>query len=381
MSPTAAIMVAVPVDTIWRPDPHTLAKHDLLRRYLGAWFPIMARYETKLVFIDGFAGPGIYESGEPGSPLVALRMLLGHKTFPTMASTTFFFIFVERDRARVSSLEQQIELLWEEIGGQPANVKVDTISGEFEDVAETILGSIKKGYVLAPTLAFVDPFGFKGVSLDTICRLTSFDKCEVIFSFMYDGLNRWITHPDDKIHVSLRDLFGTDEYEFAGDLSGERRREFLHDLYKRRLKTAGNFKFALDFEMTDTRGKNVYSLIFATRHVRGLEAMKDAMWDVDPSGGYRFSDRHHGSTSLFDGLVDVGPLRIAMLERFAGEDVRVDTTLHEWVLAETIYGPQHYKKQVLKPLEDENLIECITPRNRRLTYPVGTVIRFRSDGA
>jgi hypothetical protein len=133
--------------------------------------------------------------------------------------------------------------------------------------------------------------------------------------------------------------------------------------------------------MTDTRGKNVYSLIFATRHVRGLEAMKDAMWDVDPSGGYRFSDRHHGSTSLFDGLVDVGPLRIAMLERFAGEDVRVDTTLHEWVLAETIYGPQHYKKQVLKPLEDENLIECITPRNRRLTYPVGTVIRFRSDGA
>lgn len=367
-----------PSDTVWTPDPHTLAKHDLLKRYLGAWFPIMARYESKLVFIDGFAGPGVYDTGEPGSPIVALEALLGHRRLEAMSGTTFLFIFVERDEARVASLDAQIAKLWKRHGGQPSNVKVEVYCGEFEDAADEILGSIRAGYVLAPTLAFVDPFGFKGVSLDTICRLTAFPKCEVIFSFMYDGLNRWITHPDDKIHVSLRDLFGTDDYEDAGALRGDARRAFLHDLYKARLRDGGNFRYALDFEMIDMRGKNVYSLIFGTRHVRGLAAMKDAMWEVDPSGGFRFSDRHHGETTLFDEHLDTGPLLAAMLARFAGEDVRVDTTLHEWVLAETIYGPSHYKKQVLKPLQEAGLLDAIAGQARRGTFPDGTIVRFEA---
>lgn len=27
---------------IWKIEQHTQAKHELLRRYLGAWFPILA---------------------------------------------------------------------------------------------------------------------------------------------------------------------------------------------------------------------------------------------------------------------------------------------------------------------------------------------------
>ena len=149
-----------------------------MKRYLGAWFPIMARYEQKLVFIDGFAGPGVYDTGDPGSPIVALETLLSHKHIDAMRGTTFFFIFVEENQARVESLEAQILQLWNLYGGQPANIEVNVVCGEFEDTAGEILGSIKKGYVLAPALAFIDPFGFKGVSLDTICKLTSFPKCE-----------------------------------------------------------------------------------------------------------------------------------------------------------------------------------------------------------
>ncbi len=35
--------MAVPTDVLWERDPHTAAKHTLLRRYLSAWFPIMAK--------------------------------------------------------------------------------------------------------------------------------------------------------------------------------------------------------------------------------------------------------------------------------------------------------------------------------------------------
>ena len=54
-------------DAIWRVDPHTLAKHEILRRYVDAWFPIMSRWNPRLIFFDGFAGPGIYQNGEPGA--------------------------------------------------------------------------------------------------------------------------------------------------------------------------------------------------------------------------------------------------------------------------------------------------------------------------
>lgn len=73
----------MPDETIWPLDQHTRAKHELLRRYLGAWFPILtyAGYHGRVMFLDGFAGPGIYSNGEPGSPIIALNTLVNHRVF------------------------------------------------------------------------------------------------------------------------------------------------------------------------------------------------------------------------------------------------------------------------------------------------------------
>ncbi len=53
--------MAKPKTTIWTPDAHTLAKHVILRRYLGGWFPILGQggHNPRLVYLDGFSGPGI----------------------------------------------------------------------------------------------------------------------------------------------------------------------------------------------------------------------------------------------------------------------------------------------------------------------------------
>ena len=48
-------------DTVWELEPHTRAKHEILKRYLQAWVPILSlgRF-PKVLYVDGFAGPGIY---------------------------------------------------------------------------------------------------------------------------------------------------------------------------------------------------------------------------------------------------------------------------------------------------------------------------------
>lgn len=58
--------MAPPRATHWALEPHTQAKHLILRRYLEAWLPIMATHNGRIVFVDGFAGPGRYVGREEG---------------------------------------------------------------------------------------------------------------------------------------------------------------------------------------------------------------------------------------------------------------------------------------------------------------------------
>jgi three-Cys-motif partner protein len=365
-----------PREPIWSLDPHTKAKHELLRHYLGAWFPILSSSgKQRIVFLDGFAGPGIYKGGEPGSPIIALDVLLGHSAFARLGSE-FVFLFLEPKRKRYQSLLEQLELLRQRHGGWPANVRIHTSDMTFEVWAESILATLdQQRRSLAPTFAFVDPFGFSGTRLDLLCRLLSFETCEVLFTFMFDYVNRFIT--EETVSDHLRDLFGTDEYRQAAGLAGEPRKAFLHDLYQRQLHTRCGFTYVKSFEMLGYNGHTGYYLFHGTRSLMGLSRMKDAMWKVDPGGGFRFSDRFAGQDVLFrDDTLDVGPLRTALLERFVGRVATVDD-INRFVLVETPYRESHWNRKVMVPLEREGRVQVVaSPRKKGYGFPKGTVVRF-----
>ena len=68
--------MTTPKDTIWDLEPHTLVKHQILRHYLSAWFPILGSAHTRVDYIDGFCGPGRYKTGEDGSRARGLAVLV-----------------------------------------------------------------------------------------------------------------------------------------------------------------------------------------------------------------------------------------------------------------------------------------------------------------
>ncbi len=110
---------------VWSLDPHTRAKHELLRGYLGAWFPTLGSWQGRVVFLDGFAGPGIYAGGEPGSPAIALNTLLDHSYFRQMPQTEFVFVFNEVAAERCDSLRQVVAGVEAARQPWPSNVKVE----------------------------------------------------------------------------------------------------------------------------------------------------------------------------------------------------------------------------------------------------------------
>ena len=61
------------IDTTWSLSKHTEAKHKILRAYFGAWVSILSRNFHRIVFVDGFCGPGQYADGELGSPMIVIE--------------------------------------------------------------------------------------------------------------------------------------------------------------------------------------------------------------------------------------------------------------------------------------------------------------------
>ena len=335
-------------------------------------------YNKRVIFLDGFAGPGIYAGGEPGSPIIALETLVNHSVFHSLAETDFVFVFIETDSLRFNSLESELQRFWDQLeGGQPGNIDVLLCNEEFALVAQQIFRSVGKESKLAPTLAFVDPFGWSGVPLSVICELLSSDKCEVLFNFMYDSVSRFVTDERPGIARHFAELFGTEEGEYRRviELSGEERKQYLRGLYLRQLQVLGNFKFVRSFEVLDIdRGRTAYILMYGTRSLKGLEVMKNAMWDLDPLVGIKFRGFAGNQMILFAPEPDLNPLSSAILTRFIGQTVSVEE-IETFVLVETDYKKSHYKSQ-LKLLEQQSAIHCISERRNRGTYPPGTKLYF-----
>lgn len=364
-----------PKSTEWGREPHTKAKHDLMQKYLGGWFPILGKWNGRIVFFDGFAGPGTYAEGEMGSPLIAIETLLDHGLFPRFTGTEFLFLFCEPESDRAVALRARLEEFAAARGGLPKNVKYDVAQATFVEAAEDLTKEIEEQKKrLAPTFAFIDPFGFSGVPLDLISRLLNFDKCEVFFNFMYNFVNRFATAGNVDPHLEA--IFGTDEYLRAGDYgTPDERREFLLELYKRQLRDVAGFPYVLRFDMYNPKGHNTYSMFYGTRSLSGLKLMKSAMWSVDPVSGKRFSDREVGVLP-FEPIVDLAPLRAALLEGFRGRTATVEE-VEVFTLVETDYSASHYNRGVLAPLEKEKVITVgSSTRKKSYTFPPGTVIRF-----
>lgn len=92
----------------WGYPPHTKAKHDMLASYLDGWYPILSKWNGRLLFLDGFAGRGRYVTGEEGSPLIALERLIKHRHFDQMKHRKSVFFFVEADEDNANSLRTEL---------------------------------------------------------------------------------------------------------------------------------------------------------------------------------------------------------------------------------------------------------------------------------
>lgn len=327
--------MTTPHETTWQIEPHTTTKHKILRNYLNAWFPILNRYNRRLVFLDGFSGPGIYRGGEPGSPIIALKAASEHFR-PIDGEAVFLFIEERADRAE--NLRQEVAKL-----DLPGNFRVEVESSQFEPTVTKILDDLdKEGKGLAPTFAFVDPFGFSGLPFNLLERLLRHERSEAFITLMVDPINRFLTTPNDEIRAHIRDLFGTDEVFNVVSGSGDRVKK-LTQLYQSQLQKLA--RFVRSFEMRDRNDKVIYYLQFVTKHPLGHLKMKEAMWQIDSERDFSFSDATNPAQEVLFRTEHDRALFGTLRESFAGQRTEV-SRIRTFVQDETAYIDKHLRSSL-----------------------------------
>jgi len=356
-------------ETIWKMEPHTAAKHEILRRYLGAWFPILGRYNDVL-YIDGFAGPGRYKNGEDGSPILVLKIALKYQN---LKNTTMFFRFTENDKNRFEHLQQELS----KFSGIPSNFDVGAEHKPFDIFLTQYLDKLEKSGVQHPaTFAFIDPFGFKGIPFDLVARLLEKPKTEVFINLMAEHINRFIDHPDEKIPEHIVKVFGTKEIQQIPKKATNRFNE-IRLLYQKQLKK--HAQFVRFFEMQGKHHNVIYYLFFATKDSLGHEKMKEAFWSVDSESGFKFSDATNPNQYLLFQHDETPKLAQIILNHFKSQKATVDK-VSQFVLDETIYLKTHLK-QALKLLEKDAKIQVYSTKQdgkkrRKGSFPDETIILF-----
>ena len=130
-----------------------------------------------------------------------------------------------------------------------------------------------------PTLFFVDPWGYKGLSLQLISSFLGNWGCDCMFFFNYNRINMGINNEAVKEHIDA--LFGKKRADELRSLPptmspSERELSIIEAISQSLKEKVG--KYVLPFCFKSSSGKrSSHHLIFVSKSIRGYEIMKEIM--------------------------------------------------------------------------------------------------------
>lgn len=320
---------------VYEADAHTLAKHRILEGYLKAWMPIITTQNARVGasrpvrYVDGFAGAGEYTGGELGSPIVALNVALNHDR---QFETPIKCLFIEERLDRFEHLSALLASRKSQVDASKNVRWTDPRKGDCEAILDELLKQSESTRTpFGPALVFLDQYGYSQVPIDIIRRIMAWPSCEVFSFINWRDLNRYLS--DGTKWPGITRAFGGEEWKQVMELPQSQKQTRFRELYEKALRERAGVRYMCRFDMRDKNDKLLYWLFFCSNNIRGLEEMKRAMWKVDDTGQFHFSDRHADHPQLLAGF-DEAWLADALFDEFRGRELSLQAIV-EHVLVST----------------------------------------------
>ncbi len=194
-----------------------------------------------------------------------------------------------------------------------------------QEVGQTIVKQFEKKQ-LVPTLFFVDPWGYKGLSLQLINSVVRNWGCDCIFFFNYNRINMGLNNSAVREHMEA--LFGAERAETLREqlkvMQPHQRELTIVEAICEALKKMGG-KYVLPFCFkNDIGNRTSHHLIFVSKHVRGYEIMKDIMAKESSTTeqgvpSFEYNPATQAQPLLFELSRPLDELADMLLDEFAGQ--------------------------------------------------------------
>ena len=357
-------------------------KTAIVSKYFWSWSKVimpraMKSREKKIAYLDLFAGPGRYEDGTKSTPLIILEKAIEDEQMRQMLVT----VFDDKDDKNAKGLQTAINAL-------PGIDKLKFAPQVWNNEVGTEMVKTFAGMTLVPTLFFVDPWGYKGISLQLVNSVLKDWGCDCIFFFNYNRINMGLTNLVVREHMAA--LFGEDRAE---DLRkkletlspNDREACIVEKLCDALGANQGRYVLPFGFK-NDGGSRTSHHLIFVSKHPLGYGIMKEIMAKESslheqgvPSFHYSPADRRF--PLLFELNRPLDDLEEMLLADFAGQTLPMKAVYKRHHVRRRFVAKNY--KEALKQMEAKGSIRCDPPQSDRKKNTLGDDVKitFPAQGA
>jgi len=356
----------------------SLVKARIVEKYFWAWAKVIIPTANKIspqnpriAYIDLFAGPGRYEDGSKSTPIKVLEKAIADPIISRMLLT----LFNDVNQKSVNSLQEAIKNLdgienlkfpseiWnEEVG--------DNIVKMFQE--KKLVPALFQEEKLIPTLFFVDPWGYKGLSLQLINSVVVNWGCDCIFFFNYNRINMGLPNSAVKPHLdALFEERRADEVRQRLNLENpppHERESIIIEAICDALKEMGG-KHTLHFRFKNENGNRTnHHLVFVTKNKKGYDIMKDIMAkesseNIQGVPSFEYSPSSKNNPSLPGLYRPLDELEGMLLDDFAGQSLTMEK-IYELHNVGKCYISKNYKDALIN-LENRGKIEVKVAEDKK----------------
>lgn len=352
----------------------SLVKAEIVAKYFWAWakviIPQAKKRGTEIAYVDLFSGPGRYKDGSKSTPLLILERAINDPDVQNMLVT----VFNDKDSNNTQSLQEAIDSL-PDIG--TLKNKPVILNSE---VGEELVQQVEQ-IRSVPTLFFIDPWGYKGLSIRLIGSLIMSWGCDCIFFFNYNRINMGLNNLAVEEHMNS--LFGEkranklrEELELKD--SDERELAIVEAICQALQEIGGKYPLPFRFKNADGN-RTSHHLIFVSKHVRGYSIMKEIMAKESSNSKQRVASFEYNLASpkypllheLYRPLDQLGDM---LLDEFAGQRISMVEVYNRHNIGKP-YIKKNYK-EVLLQLENLGKISVEPSKRRKNTLADTVIISF-----
>ena len=171
--------------------PHSDAKVTFYEKYLERYLAIMSvsRWQNRINIFDVFCGRGVHKDGGLGSPIRAVQVI--KKTKIEHPSNTRFHLYLnDLDTHHTENVKQYLDA---NIPDHRQYVEIHYSNVDAEGLLDHLCRLLPSTPKDVRNLLFIDPYGYKSIHKDTLDRLMSNGRTEILLFLPVSFMHRF-TH-------------------------------------------------------------------------------------------------------------------------------------------------------------------------------------------